>query len=172
MTPFSPTGINVTPGTYEFDVELYNYNSAGFGDVRNLTVIFTNYNPDSNANNISDAWELKNFGALTPADGDPDKDGMNNLMEFALNTDPKKATENPAVCGFEVIGGQKYLCMTFPKNPNATNINYTVESSQNLQTWLPDTIPIITTATQQKVQSALSVTQAPQMFLRIKVAPK
>jgi hypothetical protein len=39
-------------------------------------------NPDLNANSIPDKWEYDNFGMLTPADGDPDKDGMSNFAEY------------------------------------------------------------------------------------------
>lgn len=169
--PFSATiPISAGGGTFYMDHEFMRSETTGAATLEGFT--FSYIKNDANTNGILDTWEMTNFGVLSPADGDPDNDGMNNLMEYALNTDPKKAGQNPAVCGFEVIGGQKYLCMTFPKNPDATNINYTVESSQNLQTWLPDTTSVTTSTTQEKVRSTLSAVDAPQMFLRIKVVPK
>lgn len=170
MTQNFSQSINVLKGqTYNFDLWFNSVNTKNaFADSDNFVFSFTP-SIDANTNNILDSWEISNFGVLAPADGDPDKDGMNNLMEYALGTNPKQTNQNPAVCWFEVIGGQKYLCMTFPKNPHATNLNYTVEYSENLLDWFPETIKMTTSTTQEKVRSALSTTEAPRLFLRIKV---
>jgi hypothetical protein len=60
---------------------------------------FTNgYNPtdpsdsltDSNQNGIADWWEITHFGALgVDPSADPDKDGLSNLLEFQIHTNPK-----------------------------------------------------------------------------------
>ena len=43
--------------------------------------------------NLPDDWELKYFGNLDQTDdGDPDHDGLSNLQEYQLGTDPTKAS--------------------------------------------------------------------------------
>jgi hypothetical protein len=50
-------------------------------------------NPDSDGDGMTDGWEV-NHG-LNPlfddAEGDPDQDGLTNVQEFGLNTDPQSA---------------------------------------------------------------------------------
>jgi hypothetical protein len=109
---------------------------------------------------------------LTPADGDPDKDGMSNFAEYWFRTNPTVANKSPIVCEFEIINGARYLCVTFPKNPEATNLNYIVESSPDLQTWKSDTVTVAQSAIEEKVRSIIPVNNAPRWFLRVKIETK
>lgn len=47
--------------------------------------------PDSDNDGLADAWEQTHFQGLAQgATGDPDRDGIDNLTEFAFNGDPNK----------------------------------------------------------------------------------
>ncbi len=113
---------------------------------------------DVNANGISDAWEYDNFGMLTPPGEDPDKDGLPNLTEYAFKTDPTIANKSPVTSNIE----NGYLTISFPKNPDATNLKYTVESSPDLQTWASDVVVVTTSNIQEKVRSIVPVKDAPR----------
>jgi hypothetical protein len=82
-------------------------------------------------------WRLANFGDAmnTPAAADTadfDGDGVLNLMEFALNLDPK-ANDSAALPQPVISGG--YLTYSFVPNAASTDLTYAVESSINLTTW-------------------------------------
>lgn len=76
--------------------------------------------------------------------GDDDGDGLNNTLEYALNTDPHGFTPNPAgvIQSHEVSGlPGDYLTTTFTMLPEATDILYQVEHSTNLSGW--DQSPVL-----------------------------
>ncbi|RPI79563.1 MAG: calcium-binding protein, partial [Desulfobacteraceae bacterium] len=58
-----------------------------------LTVLST---PDSDNNGLADEWELRYFGHIgVDPNGDADGDGLTNLEEYLLGTDPLKADRAP-----------------------------------------------------------------------------
>ena len=63
---------------------------------------------DSDNDGLDDAWELAHFGSLKwgPAD-DPDGDGLTNLYEWMLGTDPAVA-EQPLSLDFSVLDAAHY----------------------------------------------------------------
>ena len=68
---------------------------------------------------------------------DYDRDGLTNLLEYALNLDPKTAD----ISGLPVVtlkdyGGTKYLAMFFHRSSLATDLTYIVQSSADLLTWI------------------------------------
>lgn len=65
----------------------------------NLTVIAP---PDTNANNLPDAWEAA-YGFTDP-NGDADGDGQTNLSEYFANTNPTNATSQ-----LKLVGGEYQL---------------------------------------------------------------
>jgi len=77
-------------------------------------------------------------GSLTGQLDDPDGDGLNNLLEFALlGGDPALAgTTAQPVIGRTEIDGETYLTLTVQKNPAAGNaVVYAAEVSGNLIDW-------------------------------------
>jgi hypothetical protein len=90
-------------------------------------------------------WRTFRFGttSLTPAlestlwgnDADPDKDGLANLLEYALSTPP--LTANPSATSAGLSNGR--LSLTFSRNPLRQDLRYTVESSASPDTgsWTP-----------------------------------
>ena len=84
---------------------------------------------------ISDNFPARALGELTAAGGDFDGDGMTNLEEFALQTDPADpasvSTPTPVIDQFT---GQCVL--TIPKRPDAgSTLTYRVQYSSDLVNW-------------------------------------
>ncbi len=82
-------------------------------------------------------WQSANFsgGASNPNAApllDPDFDGLVNLLEYALTTDPNASSPNPGVMSKVNISGSDYIRITFAKNPAATDVTTTVQSSTTL----------------------------------------
>jgi hypothetical protein len=142
------------------------------------------------------SWRAFHFGTanLTPAheaalwgnDADPDRDGIPNLLEYALTTPPLTAGASPATAGLS--NGR--LTLTFPRNPLRPDLRYTVEVSSALKPadWSPlatgegggeitavaPALPRITeTANGQaisvQVRDALAMTSQVRRFLRLRV---
>jgi len=83
-------------------------------------------------------WKYLNFGDLanSPAaadDANPDGDELTNMEEYFNASDPKSFTvrsELPSVSYFK-----GYLGMSFRRNLLATDLTYTVQVSDDLETW-------------------------------------
>jgi len=90
-----------------------------------------------------DTWRSSHFTAGELADpnvsgptADPDGDGLSNLMEYALNRNPK----SPDAGGVFVTGavqdsGQQYLSLTCHRRLAATDLTFTPESGGDLSYW-------------------------------------
>jgi lysophospholipase L1-like esterase len=96
-------------------------------------------------------WRFANFGSAAATgnavlSADPDKDGVNNLLEYAFGTTPT----NPASRALTPVGiftdtnGVKYLQITFPRRRNA-DVYYQTQASGNLADstgWTNDPIQV------------------------------
>ena len=85
----------------------------------------------------ADAWRFANFGEnandLAAADSaDWDRDGIVNLLEFALGSDPKNGGSE-SLPSVNRSGG--YLTLTFVPNTAASDVTFLVEGSSDLVTW-------------------------------------
>ena len=87
------------------------YGSIGDGTTEHR---FTPVPVDTDADGLPDAWELAHFTNLdqTPG-GDPDSDGLSNLQELQLGTDPNAADTD----GDGVSDGAEVAAGTDPLNP-------------------------------------------------------
>lgn len=150
----------------------------------------TNSNGDSFYTNVDSAttfsklmnWRQDNFTSSddigdSANSADPDKDGMNNLTEYALGTDPNSAAGNDggsALPKASIInnGGTNYLQITITRATNKTDLNYTVEVGNNLLTWLPTTNILENTATTLRVRDNIAVSGNNRRFIRLKVTEK
>jgi autotransporter-associated beta strand protein len=106
--------------------------------------------------------------AASAADADPDADGLPNLLEYALATDPLAASAGP------VLGttgtGPRFLTLSFARVADAA-LTYTVEASTDLAGWAP----IWTSTGAQNIAGPVTVTDpaavgaTPRRFLRLSV---
>jgi hypothetical protein len=131
-------------------------------------------NPDTNGNGILDVWEIGKFGnadpGANPAAADPDGDGLSNLMEYALDTDPLGANPNPILHVLEPIANGRHLRITVSKNPLATNLVYSVETCGSLDDWsAANTVIETNTDTQLIVRDSVGISASSRRFIRLRV---
>lgn len=128
-----------------------------------------------------DAWRFSHFNAAelgNPAISgdlaDGDRDGIPNVVEYALNLDPKAVDVNALPTAYVNAGG--FPTLTYTATASATDINYIVEISTDLVTWNSGPAYIggsqfveggaSTTVT---VSSPNTLTAQPRQFMRLRV---
>ena len=128
-----------------------------------------------------DTWAQTNgLGAGASMSADPDKDGLNNLMEYALASNPLVDSRSDLPTGetklIEVDGTTaSYLTITFRRQLAASDLTYTVELSGNLAAWDPDTAVQVSSSdhgdgTASEVWRApMPLTTDPRQFVRLRV---
>jgi hypothetical protein len=92
-----------------------------------------------------EAWRSANFPGSTATTGngadtaDYDGDGLANLLEYATDTDPvltntkaKVASPSLVVASTVTNVGGTFLTLSYPKNPAATDVTYTVQATNDL----------------------------------------
>ncbi|MCC5849362.1 MAG: exo-alpha-sialidase [Verrucomicrobia bacterium] len=84
------------------------------------------------------SWLLEHFNVTEPEGeaalfADPDEDGIANIFEYAFNGDPLTAdTATLPAWGIIEDEGTRYLEVTVTRNPDATDITFLAEYTQNL----------------------------------------
>ena len=128
-----------------------------------------------------DAWHFSHFNAAelgNPAISgdlaDGDRDGIPNVVEYALNLDPKAVDVNALPTAYVNAGG--FPTLTYTAASSATDINYIVEISTDLVTWNSGPAYIGpaqsvegSASTTVTVSSANTVTAQPRQFMRLRV---
>jgi hypothetical protein len=102
--------------------------------------------------------------AISGNNADPDGDSIANLLEYALNMNPKASNTSPVVAG-ENSG---YLSLSVAKNPAATDLTWSAEVSSDLIEWFPATT-ITNTQTNFEARDTVLKNSAPIRMIRIKV---
>jgi hypothetical protein len=105
---------------------------------------------------------------------DPDRDGIANLIEYALGLNPNQASGSGLPVG-GIHGG--YLTLTFNRQKSATDIAYQVEAVGNLNSswveiWNSSNVPYgggSNPSQQVTVQDTVPVSESPKRFMRLKV---
>jgi hypothetical protein len=118
-------------------------------------------------------WQFTQFGAnaSNPAIAgdlaDPDGDGLKNLLEYALGSNPNTANGSGIIPDMEFVNGTAYLRLTIHKNPAATDVSFTVESGSDFTDWSSATTVIESgTANPLIVRDSLT---GSRRFMRLKV---
>jgi hypothetical protein len=141
---------------------------ANHGAAENVSQILTvvpSYFSWASDNNLPSA----SAGMSQDADGD----GLCNLLEYALNTDPMRPNASPLACDLESVGGRDYLRLTIPKNPAAADVTYAVEVCGDLAagSWsAADTVVEEDGAGRLVVRDKIPVGDAQRRFMRLKVS--
>jgi hypothetical protein len=88
-----------------------------------------------------EAWKQQHFGPdagnpLIAGDlADPDGDGLVNLEEYGLDTDPLAASPAPLGTSLVTVGPNQHLALAFLRRPPPAGIFYTVQVSGDLTVW-------------------------------------
>ena len=122
-------------------------------------------------------WRLASFSPdhnnpLVAGDfADPDTDGLANLVEYALGNDPNEADTSGITGEMTGIEGLPFLRMTIPRNPDATDITYTVQATADLTD--PDSWTDTGLLIEQDTPELLVVRDTvggPLRFMRLKIS--
>ena len=89
---------------------------------------------DSDADGLPDDWETTHFASLNQSFGeDPDRDGLPNLLEFALGSDPgDPASRNLPHAAISTTG---HLTLTWTVPDSSAYLEILPEISTDLKTW-------------------------------------
>ena len=135
---------------------------------------------------LPDSWKTAhgiNINSNAPADGplgDPDHDGLPNLLEYAFNTEPQSfsATPTNAAIAIKQADGQSYVEFSYFRRIGALDLTYRVEVTDDLDTLpfaaatseLVSTVPNGDGVTETvKVRILPSVNSAFRKFARVRV---
>ena len=103
--------------------------------------VFVGGNPgdpgfDEDNDSLPDDWEMSHFSSLNPAfDEDRDNDGLPNLLEYALNSDPDDTKSNGTPKGF--IDESGHFTLTWTSPISIPSITFELEVSEDMQSWSP-----------------------------------
>ncbi len=96
------------------------------------------FNPDTDSDGLSDAWEIDNFGNLDQtAAGDPDGDGDGNATEEANGTDPNVSSIPPTI-GIAIDSG--ILNLSWPSHNTGWRLLYNTNLLSDNWVDIPDSV--------------------------------
>ncbi|MEO6751197.1 MAG: Calx-beta domain-containing protein, partial [Chthoniobacteraceae bacterium] len=126
-----------------------------------------------------DVWAWQKFGMswtnpnVAGDQMDGDGDGMNNLLEYALGTNPGSANMPPITRDIEHVAASDYLRMSVTKNANATELEYIIEATGNLSDPLSwSSVGLVTetsTTTQLVVRDNITMSPGNRRFMRLRI---
>ncbi len=160
-TPFAPDTFNMRNQALTEQVEVQ---GMGANFSFELELLSGNPDPDQDGDGLPDDWEqlhgLSNTddGSGNPdngAAGDPDKDGMSNMIEWLVNLNPVVRDLHlfPKPVLARIPGGTR---ISFPTLPGRT---YQLQGSANLSTWTDVGDPVAVAA--DAAPSTLAVDDSP-----------
>lgn len=125
----------------------------------------------------SETWRINHFGSPTGSGdasdlSDPDGDGVANLLEYALGSQPTSgASQQAPVLGTTATAGQEYLSLQVPWNSSATDLTFTVEVSDDLVNWFsgPAHTTVVSAGANLVVRDNTPVNAANRRFMRLTV---
>ncbi len=124
-----------------------------------------------------ETWRMTHFGTAAASGNaadlaDPDNDGAQNLMEYALGSLPTNSSVHSApVSATTAINGQDYLSLNVPWNTSATDVTFAVEVSGDLITWNsgPAYTTVVSSGVYLVVRDNIPMSTAVKRFMRLRV---
>ncbi len=172
---FSPNGTNSAKNTtasfyqsglYTFTATITDSGGLSTTSAVNVTVTLTPVN----------SWLSQKFGAnagnpaIAGLAADPDGDGLNNLLEYAFNSNPL-AGEAAVFPTVEYDGVN--VTITYQRNLNASDLTWQVQETTDFTSWNPASVTesiLSTSGDTQTVQDAVPIGSAGLKFLRLQVS--
>lgn len=123
-------------------------------------------------------WRYENFGTYDDTgdaadSADFDKDGIKNLMEYALGTVPTdRNTPSQEILDEVEVAGKTYLSLKVNRVEAKADIDYIFESGDNLSDWDEEAVTLITnSATEIEARDNVAIADSDRRFLRLRVEP-
>lgn len=126
------------------------------------------------------SWQIQYWGASAASNPDAqplydaDRDGQYNLLEYALGTRPLDGSISPVIFDSMQEGQDRYLMITLPRNPDATDVTITVEASgdpsQPLSWSSNGLVTLVNTSTLLQVRDHVPMAPGVRRFMRVKVS--
>ncbi len=113
--------------------------------------------------------------AICGLTADPDKDGVRNLIEYALGLDPKACDVSALPPATKLsVSGTNYLAYTYTIPPGVTDVAYSVEASIDLTTWSTAGLQMSTVNNADGTQTvtvtdSTPMNQTTRKFMRLRV---
>ena len=117
-------------------------------------------------------WVALNFTAATPAglrgpEDDPDMDGIDNLIEYLTGMNPESPDGSP----FGVSTDDGNVSISYPRSKTVPEGIEVLESSTELMTWTPETMPMLGRGNLDSGKDQITLTVPtggePKFFLRL-----
>lgn len=122
-----------------------------------------------------DQWKKDHFPDGTPEDQTapdacPAGDGITNLMKYATGLDPDKPCGSVTALAAREENGGCRLALEWPVNPAATDVTFSVESSEDLVSWREEAVIEPSGNRAEYLDTVVIDGNAPaRRFLRLKV---
>jgi hypothetical protein len=104
--------------------------------------------------------------------GDPDSDGMCNMMEYALGTDPLASTQSKIIFSQAMVDGNTYLQLSLDRNPESIGIHIeglSCSTLDNQSAWsASSTVIVEDTPTKFTVRDTVPTQAGGKRFLRLR----
>ena len=171
-SPCIDAGVSLPVGAAVLDAQYYPTASAVTRALSGSAVDIGAVEMTTTSPSGYDAWAYEWFGsnaALNAMTADPEGDGAANLMEYALGLDPTSAQ---ASWWPQAVMNAGALEMTVNRNPNASDVQFIVEVSDDLVTWVsgsPHTTTVTNTASQLVVRDG-EAGGKPRRFMRLRIS--
>jgi hypothetical protein len=181
--------ITIDRGNFAFDRIRIAGNDAGFSvdELRIGTTWHSVVPTDGTAPAGFAAWQEENFSGLdlgnpgiSGPSADPDGDGLTNLVEYALGSNPRVPGRNvipQLTMETMAVGGTSgsYLVLTYNRPNSIADIAYAVKSSSDLVNWMADAVQISAVdegngTTTYSYRSAVPVGSGARSFLRLEIS--
>jgi hypothetical protein len=158
-SPTPPTDVGIY--TVEVNISDSNFQGSNSGQLVITGPIYNNWQgTEFTADQIS-------AGDAAPT-ADADKDGLSNLVEYALGTDPNTATISPSTT---LVGG--FLTLTFDRPIGLSDVTYQAQLTHSLALngWSPLTIEVMSqTSTTETVRARPTISQdTNSLFIRLRI---